>query len=368
MNMKIAYLFGSLNRGGAETLMLDVFKNADLVKFDLLGVYRKGGDLLQDFLSTENEMLYLSPRGWFDIVYLFKLRTLLRQKKVNIIHALQYLDAFYAFIACWGTKIKIVQTLHGYDNQNSTKKNRLLSFIIKVTDKNIFVSKIQKRYFVNKYKLKKDKQVVVYNGISFDKLDKAGDPLPSFPGDSDLLLGTVGNFVVGRDQMTICRFLKILFRHNIDFQFVFVGARSKTHPWLYDDCVKYCLENGFSDRVHFVGGRNDVPAILKKLDAFIYSSDHDTFGISVIEAIASGTPTFINDWDVMMEISQNGRLANVYSTKKEEDLFALFMLFLQNKAKFKEKSVKAAAEVREYYSIENHMKELEKLYKNILFC
>jgi hypothetical protein len=35
--MKIAYLLGSLNRGGMETLMLDVFKNADKADFDFIG-------------------------------------------------------------------------------------------------------------------------------------------------------------------------------------------------------------------------------------------------------------------------------------------------------------------------------------------
>jgi hypothetical protein len=38
-----AFLLGSLNRGGTETLLLDVFQNISSAKFEALGVYRKTG-------------------------------------------------------------------------------------------------------------------------------------------------------------------------------------------------------------------------------------------------------------------------------------------------------------------------------------
>lgn len=36
--MKVAYLLGSLSRGGTETLLLDVFRNADKADFEFIGV------------------------------------------------------------------------------------------------------------------------------------------------------------------------------------------------------------------------------------------------------------------------------------------------------------------------------------------
>lgn len=40
--MKVAYLFGSLNRGGTETLLLDICQNLKKTDFDAIGIYRKG--------------------------------------------------------------------------------------------------------------------------------------------------------------------------------------------------------------------------------------------------------------------------------------------------------------------------------------
>ena len=366
--IKIAYLFGSLNRGGAETLFLDTFKNSDFAKFDFIGIHRKGGDLKEDFYQTNKRMYRLSPRGFWDFSYFYKLRTLLRKEKVKIVHAQQYLDAFYAWIACAGTGIKIIQTFHGYDNLSS-KKEKLLLFIAKHTDKNIFVSNFQKKYYLGKYKLDEKKQIVVYNGISFKKINATSTVVsPVIPDikQEELLLGSVGNFVSGRDQLTICKFLNLLNQEGVEFRFVFVGAKSASKSALYDECVEYCNNLGLKDKVYFLGSRNDVPDILRQLDAFIYSSDHDTFGIAVVEAIASGIPVFVNDWEVMTEITQNGKFAVLYKTKDEYDLLSKFKLYLKNKEQYKEGALIASQSVQDLYSIKNFIDKLNEVYTNVL--
>jgi len=109
-------------------------------------------------------------------------------------------------------------------------------------------------------------------------------------------------------------------------------------PHLYDDCVNYCKQNGLEYKVLFLGSRTDIPQILDQLDAFVYATDHDTFGIAVVEAMAVGVPVFVNDWEVMKEITVDGKYATLYKTKDEKDLLREFMLFLQNKQVCQSKS------------------------------
>lgn len=363
--MKVAYLLGSLNRGGTETLLLDVFKNASQVDFEFIGIHRKGGILQSIFYETGVKMFQLTPRSKFDLTYLRTLRKLLLNENVDVVHAQQSLDALYAKIACIGTEIQVVQTIHGYDNINSEKKDFLFSYIIRHTDKNIYVSFSQRDYYIEKYKLNQEKQSVVYNGISFDKFDKAlksniREEL-SIPKDM-LLLGSVGNFTPVRDQFTLCRFCKLLSDNKIGFRFLLIGSKTEHSFDLYDQCVRFVEKNDLEDKVLFLGSRDDVPSILKQLDAFLYSTNHDTFGIAVIEAIYSAIPTFVNDWDVMNEITEKGKLATLYKTKDEKDLLNHFLLFLKNKEEYILKSEKASKIVLQKYSIENHIKHLQKIY------
>lgn len=368
--MKIAYLLGSLNRGGTETLMLDVCRNHKEDEFEAIGIYRKQGVLENDFLSTKIPFYKLSVRK-NTLAYLWKLRNLLLKNNVDIVHAQQPIDAVFAKFACIGTNIKIVLTLHGFDN-NIFSKNKVLNFILKNTDKNIYVSNYQKEYYISRYKLDPIKQTVVYNGVSFDKFMDATEDIGirkelniplSIP-----LIAMVGNFNDVRDQFIVCKFLHLLNEKNIDFHFLFIGKKIEDTPDRYDKCIHFCKENKLEHKVSFLGVRNDVPQILSHLDAFIYSTEHDTFGIAVVEAIFVGIPVFVNDWDVMLEITDGGKWATIYKTKDERDLFDKFMVFLQNKKPYHQLAKEASSQVKAKYSIVKHIENLKKTYNFIFSC
>jgi len=375
--MRIAYLLGSLNRGGTETLLLDVFRNAMQNKLDAIGVYRKGGVLEADFVQSGVPMHTLSYKSNL-LVYLIKLRNLLIRNKITTVHAQQPIDALFARIACLGTGIKIILTFHGYDIADKRNGSTILKLIIRKTHANLFVSKCQCLYYQQKYALDPEKQQVVYNGISFDKLDtnllkyKMIDCSQNGRlrnelniSTATLLFGSVGNFAPGRDQFTLCRFLKLLAEQRVDFHFIFVGGRVESSPALYDTCYNFCQQNDLANRVSFLGVRNDVPTILPQLDAFLYATDHDTFGIAVVEAMAVGVPVFVNDWEVMSEVIDGEKYATLYKTRDEVDLLQQIMLFLQHKAAYKAKANDAARFVREKYSIERHIEKLKKVYQQV---
>jgi len=231
---------------------------------------------------------------------------------------------------------------------------------------NIFVSHTQKKYFERAYQIRNYKQkAVVYNGINPEKFNiSIIKSIRTELGltEKPILLGMVGNFVAGHDQLTICRFLALLSVSNIDFYFLFVGNKDDSYPKLYDECINFCNDNKLKERVLFLGSRPDVPSILLQLDAFLYASDHDTFGISVIEAIVSGIPVFVNDWEVMKEITENGERAILYKTKDEIDLFDKFSAFVESPEVYKKKVGENAAWAMETYSIVNHIEQLFGVY------
>ncbi len=363
--MKIAYLFGSLNRGGTETLMLDVCKNLQQADFEAIGVYRKKGVLEDDFLSTSVPFYFL-PIPKNKIKYLLQLRTLLIKEKIDIVHAHQPIDALLAYFATCCTNIRVFLSIHGFNFQAS---NILLGFILHRTAKNIFVSQYQKRYYLGKYKLKESNQHVVYNGIDFSKfvhpsIDNAVSNIKQELGIGKevLLMGMVGNFNLVRNQMFVCRFLKLLNEQGVNFHFVFVGKRIEGMSDRFDNCVAYCQHNHLSSKVTFLGVRNDVPAILHALDVFVYATEQDTFGIAVTEAIAAGIPVFVNDWGVMQEITEQGKLATLYKTKDVQDLLNKYMLYLKNKETYKIKAESSALAIKNKYSIQKHIENLSIIY------
>jgi len=371
--MKVAYLLGSLNRGGTETLVLNVFKNLKNNQFDAIGFYRKTGLLEDELLNTNVPMIHIpDKRNYF--IYLKKLRSEILKNKVTIIHAQQPLDAFNASIVCIGKKIPVVLTLHGYDFRQTLVSKIILKLILPLTNKNFYVSETQKNYYTKKYKLSVKNQIVVYNGVPFSDFNKINlsDKKNNLIRNelnidkNHLLLGCVGNFNEVRDQIVICKFLRVLKEKISDFHFIFIGGKVNYAPDLFDNCVQYCESNDLKKNVSFLGSRSDVFDILPQLDSFIYATNHDTFGIAVIEAMSAKIPVFVNDWGVMNEVTDNGQYATLYKTKDENDLLLKFMLFLQNKSPFIQKAKSASEYVKTKFSIHKHIENLFYEYELLI--
>jgi L-malate glycosyltransferase len=365
--MKIAYFLGSLNRGGTEVLVLDILRNIQSKDYSVILVHRKKGRLYSEFASLDVPLFHLFPKNKYDIKYFFRLRKLLNREKVDIIHAQHSFDALLAWVTCLFTNTKIIWTLHGFDFNLSTLSNIITKFIIKRTHANIYVSEVQMKYYKKKYSLQNDsKNLVVYNGISFEKFKNV--KITSIKRGLNIqeqfnLYAFVGNFNAVRNQFLVCKFLKLLEEKVGDYKFLFIGKKDELEPWRYNRCEEFCKKNNLNN-VMFLGSRNDVPNILSQIDAFVYASEHDTFGIAVVEAIAMGIPVFVNDWEVFSEITHNGDYATLYETDNEHDLLCKFMDFLSNSDHYKKNASDAAEIVKNIYSIESNISHLKKIYKN----
>lgn len=365
--IKVAYVLGALDRGGTETLLLDTVKQQ---RIDCVVVHRKQGALWQEFCQTQTPLYHFPTGPLLYISYLFRLRKLVRKEHITIIHAQLPFDGFLAYWACWGIRVQLVLSFHGYDLGYGQLARWLVRFIIKRTSLNIYVSQHLRAYYQQAYALVKETaQQVVYNGINFNKFDEISSTsirqeltIPS----QALLLGSVGNFVSVRDPLTICRGLAALKKSGADVHCLFVGACNPADPSLYEECTAYCDRHGLSSSVHFLGSRSDVSAILHELDAFVYASDHDSFGIAVVEAMAVGLPVFVNDWAVMQEITENGKRATLYKTKDIDDFTVKILHFIQEKTLYKEAAAKNAARTRNTYSIEQHIDALKAQYRSIM--
>lgn len=369
--MKVAYLFGSLNRGGTETLYLDFFRKVKNPLFDVVGLYRKNGSLSDDFLSSGIRMIHLPVKKHGVVGYLRLLRKSIDSEHIDVVHAQQTGDCMVALAANRRRTAKIVLTVHCFDSGSGVLKRYMMRLAFRKADAVCFVSETQKQFYVEKYNLKNSSKLhVVYNGVDFSKLDNANSeevnlPLKSGTKKECLKLAMVGNFGPVRDHFTICRFLKAIRDKGVAYHFYFIGKKNDSSPELFENCKRYCQENGLSNYVDFLGSRGDVPELLKQMDAFVYSTERDTFGIAVVEAIASGLPVFVNDWGVMKEITNNGAWATLYETKNVEDLCVKFMDFVKYQLEYKEKAKNNAIAVRNEYSIERFADKLWKVYRTL---
>ena len=370
--MKVAFFIGGLNRGGTETLLLDTFRKSRGTPFEHILIYRNEGDLSESYRDTGVKMIRVKP-GSLKLGYIHHLRIILKQERVDILHTQTLLNAFLGLFCVCFSHVKLVASFHGF---RSSLVGRFLTHpVMWLADASVFVSDFERLWYLRNTLFAPEQRChVIYNGIDFTKFTQSysrPDFLENRYLDSAspcVNLAMVGNFVSVRSHLFLCQSIKRLLDEGVDgFQLFFVGKRSDAEPEKYDDCVRFCEENRMVDKVHFVGGRGDVPAILQHIDGFVYSSHRDTFGIAVVEALATGVPVVVNDWGVMQEITDQGKWASLYKTEDIDDFVKVMKAFLMGISDYKLQAKKNASIVRDKFSIERHIDNLYSLYKAVSF-
>lgn len=366
--MKVAFFIGGLNRGGTETLLLDVFSKKEYAPFEMILIYRNEGNLSKEFRTTGVPMFRLKPQGG-KMKYFLELRKLLKSEKVDILHAQTPTNALIGIVCTLFTKTKLVFTFHGlFTSSNMWFKRHMAMWFSKEV---IFVSKyVMDWYSSHSLLFPRNSSNVVYNGINFDKINVIY-PEPGFfkeyESDKCVRLAMVGNFMRGRSHIVVCKSLKLLCDKGIrNFHFYFVGRRVEEEAKLFDACVNYCEANELMDYVHFVGSRGDVPAILQHIDGFVYSTVDDTFGIAVVEAVSAGLPVVVNDWVVMREILEGQSLVEFFETGNIEDCCGKIEALINDDEIRKKDEASEANIIKEKYSIEKHICSLNNVYSKVV--
>ncbi len=366
--MKILHFLDTVNRGGAETLVLDVCRNARANGLDVSFVHAGGGALENDFRTSGVEYFRLIRRLPFDFALVFKLRKIIRENEISVIHTHQAVEAMHALFAASGTKTKIVLTHHGIVPD---RKNLLATkFLMPRVAHNILVGQASKKVYERDFNfLFPASTSIIYNGVDTRRLQPSGKNLRRELGIADgaKLIGMIGNFYAEprKDQATLCRALPEIFRRTPDAICIFAGKTVAGAEAKFDECVKICEQNGISQKVYFLGARNDVPDILAALDVFVCSSLAEGLPIAVNEAMLARVPLVVSGIEPLLEATGNGEFAEVFPVQNVDVLSEKVLKLLGDKVMSSDLQNRAAKFAESTFSIRAHLENLEKLYKSL---
>ena len=367
--MKVLHLLDTVNRGGAEILILDVCRNAAAHGIDLTFVTTQGGELETDFRESGAKFFRLNRKLPVDFGAILKLRKIIKEREIQIVHAHQAVDGLQLYLATVGLPVKRVLTFQGFVADQ--KNRRTLRFLIPRMDANVFVSRALQNWLEKTDQLDVRRNFhIVYNAADRKKLQPTGKSLKSelsLP-ETVLLFGMIGNFYCDprKDQLTICRALPEIFSKIENAHCIFVGKVEKGAEEKFDRCVRFCEQNNIANRVHFLGGRSDVPDVLAALDLFVFSSLQEGLPVAVAEAMLTKVPLVVSDIEPLLEASENGKYAEVFQTGNHSELAEKTLKLLENKSLREDLAKRAEGFARENFSIEAHLRNLKNLYRTLL--
>lgn len=367
--MKVLHLLDSVDRGGAETIALDVCRNAARFGIDLTIVVSQTGALDDEFKNSGAEYFKLRRRFPIDFVLISQLRRIIKQKGIRIVQGYQAVESLHLYIATIGLDVKRVMSLQGF--VPGWKNKITAKYLIPKLDANILVSRGLESYLKNELGVKNAENFhLIYNGTDPKRLRPGGRSIRKELGITKgaMILGMIANFMpdATKDQMTVCRALPRVFRGFKNVHFLFAGRIADGAEAKFAQCKEFCVKQKIDDRVHFLGARDDVPDILSELDIFVLSSLNEGLPLAVTEAMLAGVPLIVSDIEPLLEVSDNGICAEVFPVKDVEVLSGKILNLLNDKNLRDELANRARIFAEKNFTIEAHVRELKNLYESLL--
>ncbi|TDQ37647.1 glycosyltransferase family 1 protein [Aureibacillus halotolerans] len=298
---RILHVFGRLDRGGAETMVMNLYRNIDRskIQFDFLihtkdeCAYSKeiqslGGRIINipKYTGT-NHKTY--TRLWNDF---FK-----KNKEYKIVHGhVRSTAAIYLDIA---NKYGRTTISHSHNTSSGTgfsaiAKN-LLQYRVKYVADYFFACSAQAgEWLFGKHVQQKSNFHIIKNAIDMNKFKYDHDRRLAIRDKMSLngrfVVGTVGRLTQQKNPYFIIDVVKELVKINKDAVFIWVGTGE-----LAADIKTKVNEHQLENNIMFLGAISEVEDILLAMDVFILPSLWEGLGIVVVEAQASQLKCLVSE-------------------------------------------------------------------------
>ena len=123
---------------------------------------------------------------------------------------------------------------------------------------------------------------------------------------------------------------------------------------------------GVAPDVHFLGKIDDVAPLLAGADLFLLPSASESFGLSALEALASGVPVVASDTGGLREVVRDGVTGALRPVGDVEAMAAAALHILSDRARWQDMSSAAAADARHRFSRDAIVAQYEALDRDAI--
>ncbi len=290
--MKVLHVITGLGVGGAELQLRSMLQHTRH-DAEVVTLYNPGP--VADMIRADGRQVRsLGMTSNTQMSALYALRQLIADGRYDVVHTHLYRSQIYGRPAAWLAGVPvIVSTEHSIgethlERRKMTAGVRALYLATEMmSDMTVAVSGTVRERLV-RWGLRPRKVAVVPNGVDltrveFDRTRREKVRAEFGIAPSDYVIGVLGRLDPTKQFDMVIEAAAPLLGSGRRLLIVGKGDE-RAH---LEEVARRC---GVADRVIFAGERHDVAAMLSAMDLFVASSKQETFGLSVLEALANGMP------------------------------------------------------------------------------
>ncbi|MGE6630127.1 glycosyltransferase family 1 protein [Bacillus sp. NPDC077027] len=304
---RILHIVGGMNRGGAETMIMNLYRALDRTKiqFDFVSHRYDSCDYDDEIRHLGGRIFYVPSIGQTSpISFVKKLsETIKRTGPYQAVHAHTDFQTGFSALAAKlaGVPIRIC---HSHNTAWKKNQNWIDSLMLKGLRQLILSFSTQLCacgeeagvFLFGKRKMDKGRVEVLPNGIDIDifnqqsELSKDRVKKQLNLNENRMIIGHIGRFHEQKNHPFLLAIARQLKKQGVSFQLVLVGDGP-----LRSEMEKVVLREGLQEETIFTGVVEEVPLYMRAFDVFVMPSLFEGLPLVLVEAQASALPCIISD-------------------------------------------------------------------------
>jgi glycosyltransferase involved in cell wall biosynthesis len=322
-------------RGGAELALIQLTRHARILGVEWVVVFLEDGPMV-DQIRDFGVKCIVMPAGRLRQFHRYlatvgKLLALIRSERPDAIVGWMGHAQLYGGLA--GKLSRVPSMWFQLDTPNNY--DPLNKIAMKLTDLGVITNStrcygLQKQYFPN------TPVRLVYHGFDADRYDPKVLPTPGearqqlgLPSDIPII-GLVGRLQRWKGIHTLIDCMPKVLSKYPKALCVIVGGRHDVEPQ-YEDFLHRLISNlSINENVLMAGLQRNVQIWMSAMDIIVHASDHEPFGIVVLEAMALGKPIVAGSEGGPKEIVTNGKNGVLTDYEDSDSLADAVINYLDN--------------------------------------
>jgi len=301
----------------------------------------------------------LSPKV---AVTVLELRRLIKEEKIEILHAQTRVAQFTAWALSKTIKVPYVVTWHGFYRPHFLR--RIMPFWGEMT---IAISKAVYGYLKNDFNRAEDKIRLVFNGVDVSKFSRVYSKeekaaiRKKYGLKDGPVIGIIARLSEEKGHVILIDAFKDLITQLPGAQLVIVGE-GRLERLLKSKAA----ELGMKENVYFFGNNLNTREFLAIMDVFARPSTMEGFGLGVAEAMLMGVPVVSSDVGGFKTILKGSECGLLVEPNDAHHLKKALLDILTDRNAAERISTAAKEYAASNFSADRMAKEVEAVYKEVI--
>jgi glycosyltransferase EpsF len=364
--IRVLHFIKKMDRGGAETLVMNIYRNIDRekVQFDFVVSSSDVGHYDNEIYNLGGSIFRVpSPKNVLSLPqYIRAIKEILISHKYHVVHShVHFFSGIIALIVKLNGISKVITHSHttndGQTNNFKRKVYRAVMRYLILENSSYYLgcSELASEHLFGK--VDGLKNVQINNGVNIDRLkstSKNRDIMLNdlgIPRDS-YIIGNIGRFVEVKNHHFLLEVFKEILERRENSYLLLVGTGH-----LQGEIKKKAEFYNIAYNVKILGLREDISEVLNTFDCFILPSLFEGLPTVLVEAQTVGVPCFVSD-TVSSESDMGAGIYKAISLRESPSHWAETILninYSRNNEAFKQV-------IKKGYSIKETVKQIEKIY------